>query len=147
MSQLSGNCDVIDNRLWRHQQNINRESGKRRQCMRIAVFIVIDWFVCRVRNKIIHVLEWRTVYVLTPVLFGVYFIINIKLTLSWAQKQFVTQEHVLFSMFCTCGPNVVILAWMGTKLPHGSGMILGLRPANERRRYFVTTSLIGWAQA
>ena len=30
---------------------------------------------------------------------------------------------------------------------HNSGMILGLRPANERRRYFVTTSLIGWAQA
>ena len=27
------------------------------------------------------------------------------------------------------------------------GLILGLRPANERRRYFVTTSLIGWAQA
>ena len=25
------------------------------------------------------------------------------------------------------------------------GLILGLRPANERRRYFVTTSLIGWA--
>ena len=28
-----------------------------------------------------------------------------------------------------------------------SGMILGLRPANERRCYSVTTSLIGWAQA
>ena len=27
-----------------------------------------------------------------------------------------------------------------------SGLISGLRPANERRRYFVTTSLIGWAQ-
>ena len=27
-----------------------------------------------------------------------------------------------------------------------SGLILGLRPAKERRRYFVTTSLIGWAQ-
>ena len=27
-----------------------------------------------------------------------------------------------------------------------SGLILGLRPANEIRRYFVTTSLIGWAQ-
>ena len=27
------------------------------------------------------------------------------------------------------------------------GLILGLRPANERCRYFVTTSLIGWAQA
>ena len=25
-------------------------------------------------------------------------------------------------------------------------MIQGLRPANERRRYFVTTSLIGWVQ-
>ena len=28
-----------------------------------------------------------------------------------------------------------------------SWLILGLRPANERRRYFVTTSPIGWAQA
>ena len=27
------------------------------------------------------------------------------------------------------------------------GLILGLRPANKRRRYFVTTSLIGRAQA
>ena len=26
------------------------------------------------------------------------------------------------------------------------GLILGLPQANERRRYFVTTSLIGWAQ-
>ena len=25
-----------------------------------------------------------------------------------------------------------------------TGLILGLRPANEIRRYFVTTSLIGW---
>ena len=27
-----------------------------------------------------------------------------------------------------------------------TGLILGLRPANERRRYKVTTSLIGWVQ-
>ena len=27
------------------------------------------------------------------------------------------------------------------------GLNLGLRSANERRRYFVATSLIGWAQA
>ena len=27
-----------------------------------------------------------------------------------------------------------------------TGLVLGLRPANERRRYFVTTSLIGWEQ-
>ena len=30
---------------------------------------------------------------------------------------------------------------------HDTELILGLVPANERRRYFVTTSLIGWAQA
>ena len=29
---------------------------------------------------------------------------------------------------------------------YSSGLILGLRPANERRRYFVTTSHIDWAQ-
>ena len=26
-----------------------------------------------------------------------------------------------------------------------AGISLGVRPANERRRYIVTTSLIGWA--
>ena len=30
---------------------------------------------------------------------------------------------------------------------HDTGLILGLCSANERRRYFVTTSLIGWVQA
>ena len=29
----------------------------------------------------------------------------------------------------------------------GVGLILGLLAANERRRYFVTTSLVGWVQA
>ena len=28
----------------------------------------------------------------------------------------------------------------------GPGLVLGMRPANERWRYFVTTSLTGWAQ-
>ena len=35
---------------------------------------------------------------------------------------------------------------MGLKLNQSAGLILGLRPANERRRYKVTSSLIGWAQ-
>ena len=30
---------------------------------------------------------------------------------------------------------------------HYPGLVLCLRPANERRRYFVTMSLIGWVQA
>ena len=29
---------------------------------------------------------------------------------------------------------------------YNSGLILGLHPTNERRRYKVTPSLIGWAQ-
>ena len=29
---------------------------------------------------------------------------------------------------------------------HAQGLILGLRPANARRRYKVTPSLIGWVQ-
>ena len=45
--------------------------------------------------------------------------------------------------------------WLSVTLTHWSyrlaikpsALILGLRPANERRRYFVTTSLIGRAQA
>ena len=30
-------------------------------------------------------------------------------------------------------------------LIEASGISLGMRPANEKRRYVVTTSLIGWA--
>ena len=32
------------------------------------------------------------------------------------------------------------------QMGYNAGRILGLRPANERRRYFVTTFLIGWLQ-
>ena len=35
----------------------------------------------------------------------------------------------------------------GLSVSYDIGMILGLHPANERRRYKVTPSLIGWAQA
>ena len=31
-------------------------------------------------------------------------------------------------------------------IPHEAGLILGSRPANERRSYKVTQSLTGWAQ-
>ena len=41
----------------------------------------------------------------------------------------------------TISPVSLQQTWMNT------GLILGLRPANERRRYFETTSLIGWVQA
>ena len=44
------------------------------------------------------------------------------------------------ALLCNAVPH-----WLGASLE--SALILGLRPANEGRRYFVTTSLIGWAQA
>ena len=45
---------------------------------------------------------------------------------------------------------VMLTPWnlkMSSGQIHSTGLILGLRPADERRRYFVTTSLIGWAQS
>ena len=88
-SQLSGHCDVISNRLWRHQQIENQTSEMRGRYVNI-IFIVIYGF-----------------YALTWVLFWCFprcFAtreINIKITLSWALKQFVTQVHTLFSIHCS----------------------------------------------
>ena len=45
------------------------------------------------------------------------------------------------SYYITCEPMTIQFTDTYT------GLILGLHPANERRRYFVTASLIGWAQA
>ena len=68
-SQLSGHCDVISNWLWRHQQNENSASQTRGRYVKIVVLSSFVDSLCRVRNKIIHVVSWRTVSVLTRVLF------------------------------------------------------------------------------
>ena len=68
-SQLSHYCGVISNRLWRHQQNEDRASETRGRCVKIVVFSVIDSLAMSCKNKIIHVLSWWTVSVLTRVLF------------------------------------------------------------------------------
>ena len=68
-SQLSGHCDVIANRLWRHQQNVKRASKTRTWCVKILVLASFMDSLCLVRNKIMYVLLWRTVYALTRVLF------------------------------------------------------------------------------
>ena len=56
--------------------------------------------LCRVKNKIMYVLLWRTVYALTLVLFWCLFpelrSHRHKITLSWAHKQFATRVHSLF---------------------------------------------------
>ena len=70
-SQLSGHCDAMGNRLWRHQQNQNRAKETRGRCVKIAVFSSFMESLCHVRNKII--LWWRTVSPLTQVLFWCWF--------------------------------------------------------------------------
>ena len=42
--------------------------------------------------------------------------------------------------------SVIGVCNVGVKLTRVPGVILDLRPANERRRYKLTASLIGWAQ-
>ena len=54
------------------------------------------------------------------------------------QKKYFTSNILGKTVHTHCGPLVV------NYIKH---LILGLHPANERRRYFVTTSLIGLAQA
>ena len=45
-----------------------------------------------------------------------------------------------YDSYCLSSGNEILALWVH------SGLILGLRPANERRRYKVTPSPIGWAQ-
>ena len=53
-SQLSHDCDVIRNRLWRHQQNEDQASETLGWCVKIVVFIVIYGFVmsCKKYNNV-----------------------------------------------------------------------------------------------
>ena len=91
-SQLSGYCDVINTRLWRHQENVNLAREPRGRCVKTVVLIVILSSLCHVRNKIMLVLSWWTVSALTRVSVNIVFI-SIVATLSWALKQCVTRVH------------------------------------------------------
>ena len=67
--QFSRYYDVISNQLWRHQQNEDRARETRGRYVKIVVLSSFMDLLCRVRNKIMYVLEWRTVSALTRVLF------------------------------------------------------------------------------
>ena len=68
-SQLSGNCDVIWNRLWSHQQKENQASETRGRCVKIVILSSFMDSLCHARNKILYVLSWWTVSALTWLLF------------------------------------------------------------------------------
>ena len=68
-SELSRYCDVIRNRLWRHQWNEDWASETRGRCVKIVFLSSFMDSLCHVRNEIMYVLSWRTVSVHTGVLF------------------------------------------------------------------------------
>ena len=68
-SQLSGHCDVIRTRLWRHQQNVDWASEPRDGVWGSSFLSSFMGSLCRVRNELMYVLSWQTVYALTRVLF------------------------------------------------------------------------------
>ena len=96
---------------------------------------------------------------------GVNFEFQVKFDIEGQGRSLHKKIGSLTKVFYTSDTNLFILARMGHELFRGQaidthtdthkrtqattipGLILDLRPANERRRYFVTTSLIGWAQA
>ena len=86
-SQFFGHCDAISIRLWRHQQNENRASETRGRCEKVVVLSSFMYSLCHVRNEIMHVLSWRTVFELTH-----------KITFSCALKHFGTWVHIIFSI-------------------------------------------------
>ena len=104
-SQLSGYCDVINKRLWHHQQNLNQRVRHWVELWRSSFLSSFLSLLCHVRNKIMYVLLWRTIFSLTQVLFWWLFPSLLhnsgnkyQITLSWALKQFVTLVQTLFSI-------------------------------------------------
>ena len=71
-SQLSRYCDVICNRLWRHQLNEDRASETRGRCVNIVVFVIIYGYIMSCK-KWDYVISSQTVCAFTQVLFCVDF--------------------------------------------------------------------------
>ena len=78
------------------------------------------------------------------------------------QSQIITHPSSLYNCLwvVSCQPHLALIPGMkhrhhtiqarppeATVESYKTGLNLDLHPANERRRYFVTTSLIGWVQA
>ena len=108
-SHLSGHYDVTSNRVWRHQQNVNRVRGTRERCVKIVVLLSFRDLLCRVRNIIMYVTEWWTVYALNRVLLCFYFQTNPKITILRMHKDFSTRVLTLFYIWSS--QTVSISEW------------------------------------
>ena len=106
-----------------------------------SVFPLADREVVTISVTVAHFFKWRGSHVwLVP---------SQHVMIRGETYQLSLKALVVESDVATVLENVIngfILPITSSETPT-SGLILGLRPANERRWYFVTTSLIGWAQA
>ena len=76
-------------------------------------------------------------------------VIYIIITHSWELLQMIITKHHLspeMSWWQISGHDATSFNMIECLKLSDLGLIQGLRPANDRRRYFVTTSLIGWVQ-
>ena len=74
-------------------------------------------------------------------------------TASWPSYLYNGDPYTCKDLYIETGPSTKQQQDTTNRTPYVynswdiiSGLIPGLRPDNGRRRYFVTTSLIGWAQ-
>ena len=87
--------------LWYHQQSIVTLSAECKPSewdtgtIRSSFLTSFTDSLCRARNKIMHVLSGRTVYVLTICCCATREI-NTKINLSWTHKGFATRVYILF---------------------------------------------------
>ena len=61
-SKLAGHCDVISNRLWRHQQKENRASETSGRCVKIVIHgFVLSWrtISAPTRGFLCKVFQWQ----------------------------------------------------------------------------------------
>ena len=96
-SQSFRHCDVINNRLWGHKNNVNRLSETRGPCVKIIVLIVSYGFV---NSCVILFFSYPRCFATRE--------IDTKKTLSWAQKKFATRESTSFSIYVSRYPKVVL---------------------------------------
>ena len=95
-------CDVIRNRLWRYQQNVNTASETRNRCVRTVFLSLAMSSLCCVRNEKIYELSWRTVSIIHSREFILMLTCwtNSRMTLAWPHEQFGTLANTL-CLFCT----------------------------------------------
>ena len=68
---------------------------------------------------------------------------NEYITVAWHERLKCPQFHFLFNSLYKLTKKYITDPWIGEGNP---GLNIGLHSANERRRYKVTPSPIGWAQ-